>query len=100
MKGVLRSVLFLTFLAMAGAASAIEPIPSAPGWSGYVAPGVTVISARTNMVYGISAYNIKIGKKRIDSFADEPESSSQPRWVRRDRRCATIRASRRAAADR
>ena len=74
MKRVLQAAMFLALIAMAGTATAIDPIPATPGWSGFVIAGGTVITARTNMVSGISAYHVDIGKKTVNSLADEPES--------------------------
>ena len=74
MKRFVLMVSLLALVAMATAASAIEPIPAAPGWSGHVVVGGTSISAKTNMVSGISAYHVNIGKKTINSLSTEPES--------------------------
>ena len=74
MKRVLQAVMFLVLIAMTGTAPAIEPIPATPGWSGFVIAGGTMIDAKTNMVSGISAYHVDIGKKTVNSLADEPES--------------------------
>ena len=74
MKRVLQAAMFLALIAMAGTATAIDPIPATPGWSGFVIAGGTGINARTNMGSGISAYHVNIGKKTVNSLADEPES--------------------------
>lgn len=74
MKRMMLVTVVIVLIAMAGTAVAIEPIPAKPGWSGYVLAGGTMIDAKTNMVSGISAYHVNIGKKEIGSLANEPES--------------------------
>lgn len=76
MKRILQAVLSLALAAMAGTASAIDPIPNEPGWSGFVNVGAGVISAKTNMVAGIDRYGITIGEATINSLSSEPESKS------------------------
>jgi hypothetical protein len=53
---------------------AITPIPQESGISGFINIGLGGISAETNMVSGNSL--VDIGKKRIDSISDSPDSES------------------------
>ena len=48
MKVGSRGVLFLATIMMGGAASASEPVPDKPGWSGYVTMGLAGLNAKTN----------------------------------------------------
>ena len=68
--------LLLSVICLSGAASAIEPIPTEPGWSGFVTVGVGALSAETNMVAGIDRYGIEVGSATINSLSAKPESKS------------------------
>lgn len=73
MKRFLQLIVILAFLVIADRANALDPVPAEPGWSGYVNIGGGVLSAKTNMVSGIKK-SITIGRERIDSFSDKPDT--------------------------
>jgi hypothetical protein len=52
----------------------MQPIPQDSGFSGFINLGAGGITAKTNMIAGNSVGNI--GKKRIDSLTDSPDSEN------------------------
>jgi len=71
-----RITCFSALIAAVGSAQAINPIPGQPGWSGFVTLGVNSMDVETNTISGIDRFGIDVGKSRIDSLDDEPESES------------------------
>jgi hypothetical protein len=71
-----RSIFSLAILGVCSPAGAIDPIPREPGWSGFVILGGGAAEAETNMVAGIDVYGINVGKPRIDSLTESPDSMS------------------------
>ncbi|UCH53735.1 MAG: DUF2860 family protein [Pseudomonadota bacterium] len=76
MKRVSQAVLLLAFAALANTANAIDPIPTEPGWSGFVNLGVGALKAETNMVAGIDRYGLEIGDETVSSLSNAPDSKS------------------------
>lgn len=74
MNRLSRCVFCVGLLSAFDAAYGIEPIPEQPGWSGFVTAGAGVLDASTNMVAGIDVYGIDVGRPKISSLDDEPES--------------------------
>ena len=66
------SLLATMVLGAAPAALAIEPIPSTPGWRGFVVVGGGYADLRSNTVAGNNL--IEIGQPVIDSLAQRPRS--------------------------
>lgn len=66
------SLLATMVLVAAPAALAIEPIPSTPGWRGFVVVGGGYADLRSNTVAGNNL--IEIGQPVIDSLAQRPRS--------------------------
>ena len=65
--------LALPALALASAAAAaIPPIPEESGWSGHVGLGIGAASSETNMVDGLSSFDL--GQEKISSLDDSPGS--------------------------
>ncbi len=69
-----RAGLLCILSVLFGSALAIEPLPEKPGFSGFVSIGGGLISAKSNMIAGSSVSDI--GRARIDSITDSPESES------------------------
>ena len=67
-----RTLLALLAVGIAPAAMAIEPIPSTPGWRGFVVGGAGYVDLTSNMVAGNNL--IDIGQPVIDSVAQRPRS--------------------------
>ena len=62
-----------TFAALASpCAMAIEPIPSTPGWRGFVVVGAGYVDLESNTIAGNNL--IEIGQPTIDSVAQRPQS--------------------------
>lgn len=76
MTGKLKIAVFVALIAINGAARAISPIPTQPGWSGFVILGLGSMDAKTNMISGVDALGIDVGKSTISSLNDAPESES------------------------
>jgi hypothetical protein len=72
----IRTVLLHVFLILAvgvgSTAKAIEPIPSTPGWRGFVLLGAGYADLRSNLVAGNTL--IDIGQPTIGSVGDRPRS--------------------------
>lgn len=66
------SLLATVMLGVAPAASAIEPIPSTPGWRGFVVVGGGYADLKSNTVAGNNL--IDIGQPVIDSLTQRPRS--------------------------
>ena len=67
-----RSLLALLTVSVAPAAFGIEPIPSTPGWRGFVVGGAGYVDLTSNLVAGNNL--IDIGQPVIDSVAQRPRS--------------------------
>ena len=76
MNRIIFSLLFLTVsgLLIATSGLSMTPIPEESGISGFINIGAGGITAKTNMIAGIDF--IDVGKKRIDSLTDSPDSES------------------------
>ena len=70
----LSLILALGACAAAPLASAIEPIPEAPGWRGFVVGGAGYTDVKSNLVAGNGI--LDIGHDTIDSIYDAPRSDS------------------------
>jgi hypothetical protein len=69
------SLVFALVVILAGSpASALDPIPQKPGFSGYIQPGVGYLSIESNTVAKILSFDLS--DQRIDSLDDEPDSES------------------------
>ena len=69
------SLVFALVVILAGSpASALDPIPQQPGFSGYIQPGVGYMSIESNTVAKILSFDLS--NQRIDSLDDEPDSES------------------------
>jgi hypothetical protein len=66
------SLLAMLTVGLAPAAMAIEPIPSTPGWRGFVVLGVGYTDLESNTIAGNNL--IDIGQPVIDSVSQRPES--------------------------
>ncbi len=67
-------ILSAGWLFAATPAFSIQPIPQDSGFSGFINFGAGAITAKSNMIAGNDLANI--GKKRIDSLTDSPDSES------------------------
>jgi hypothetical protein len=76
MKRFTHYSFFLCLLLLGGNANAIEPIPQEAGWSGHVNVGVAAFNIKSNMIAGVDAASLDIGKPVINSLTDEAESES------------------------
>lgn len=71
----MRYVLAIAGLSLFGqAAVAIQPLPKAAGWNGFVSPTLSAMSFRDNQVSG--AGSLDVGTKRLDSLDDKPDRDS------------------------
>jgi hypothetical protein len=68
--------LLLTILAVgvAPAVMAIEPIPSTPGWRGFVLGGIGYTDVNSNLVAGNGL--VEVGRPKISSIFQDPRSDS------------------------
>jgi hypothetical protein len=55
-------------------ASALDPIPKEPGFSGFIRPGVGYLKYKSNMVASIQGFDLS--KETNDSLFDSPDSES------------------------
>ena len=67
-------VLALTLLFVANIATALEPIPTESGFSGFIRPGVGAMRYKTNMVASFLGFDLS--EKKIDSLDDSPDAES------------------------
>jgi len=72
--GFCSLVFFLVVILAGSPASALDPIPEQPGFSGYIQPGVGYLSIKSNTVAKILSFDLS--NQRIDSLDDEPDSES------------------------
>jgi hypothetical protein len=73
-KQIRLSVLAIVALGIAPAAVAIEPIPSTPGWRGFVLGGVGYTDVNSNLVAGNGL--VEVGRPKISSIFQQPRSDS------------------------
>jgi hypothetical protein len=71
MKAALVSIIFLFGTTMA---LALEPIPQASGFSGFIRPGVGYMSYETNMVASFLGFDLS--EESTDSLFDSPDDES------------------------
>ena len=70
-----KLLLFISLiLFFANAAYALDPVPQESGFSGFVRAGGGVLNYKSNLVAGNKLMDV--GKKTIDSLADEPDSDT------------------------
>jgi hypothetical protein len=55
-------------------ASALDPIPKQPGFSGYIQPGLGYLNIKSNMVAKVLSFDLS--DKQINNLNDEPDSQS------------------------
>ena len=67
-------VLAILAVGVAPAALAIEPIPSTPGWRGFVLGGVGYTDVNSNLVAGNGL--VEVGRPKISSIFQDPRSDS------------------------
>lgn len=68
------SLLAILTVGVAPAAMAIQPIPSTPGWSGFIVGGIGYLDLKSNLVAGNDL--ISIGNPVIKSVTQRPSSDS------------------------
>jgi hypothetical protein len=75
MKQKTISILSAVGLSLAASSAyAVPPIPEESGWRGHVNVGLGVGTMESNMIHGISS--IDLGKERISSLEDGPDSEN------------------------
>lgn len=72
--GFCSLVFALVVILVGSPASALDPIPQQPGFSGYIQPGVGYMNVESNTVAKILSFDLS--NQRIDSLDDEPDSES------------------------
>jgi hypothetical protein len=75
MSWIKKSLLVLSVGIWATTAYAIEPIPEKSGFSGFLNLGVIYLDVESNMIAGNDL--VDLGKERIDSIFDSPDSESE-----------------------
>ena len=68
------AVLALILLLGANPATALDPIPTESGFSGFIRPGVGYLNFKSNMVASFLGYDLS--DKKTDSLDDSPDSQS------------------------
>ena len=68
------AVLTLMLLVSTNPATALDPIPTESGFSGFIRPGVGYLNFKSNMVASFLGYDLS--EKKTDSLDDSPDSES------------------------
>jgi hypothetical protein len=69
-----RLLLAIVAVGIAPASMAIEPIPSTPGWRGFVLGGIGYTDVNSNLVAGNGL--VEVGRPKISSIFQDPRSDS------------------------